>query len=68
MQKQMRILENRLEKAYHKYNESQSHNQVRSSSCIWPGLPTRWQQHVCGMALPAWHECWLEQQALQRST
>eukprot|EP00891_Asterochloris_glomerata_P006953 jgi/Astpho2/6953/e_gw1.00107.209.1_t len=28
MQKQMRILENRLEKAYHKYNESQSHNQV----------------------------------------
>ena len=27
-QKQIRILENRLEKMYHKYNESKSHNQV----------------------------------------
>ena len=51
MQKQMRILENRLEKAYHKYNESQSHNQVRLSSCIWPELPPRWHLHVGGIAL-----------------
>ena len=28
-QKQIRILENRLEKMYHKYNESKSRNQVR---------------------------------------
>ncbi|KAK9817701.1 hypothetical protein WJX72_000889 [[Myrmecia] bisecta] len=28
MQKQMRILENRLEKAYHKYNESKNHNKT----------------------------------------
>ena len=65
MQKQMRILENRLEKAYHKYNESQSHNQVCFSTCIWPGLPPKRQQHVCGiaqwcMALPTSHEGRLE--------
>ena len=33
-QKQIRILENRLEKMYHKYNESKSRNQVQLYNAV----------------------------------
>lgn len=48
-QKQIRILENRLEKMYHKYNESKSRNQVRLC-LLQVHIPAGWideSQTVC---------------------